>query len=126
MSEKSAAPQIPTLLPFPFVLPDGFLCQIGYPGGGELVGLFGQGDLAALAIYDSTQVWTRGLDCRPWLDLVQDPLVSHWLTEFYVNLGGDLRLLPTHHLIVVRDANSGFLAPATSAMRLVQRQRRRR
>lgn len=126
MSEKSAAPEIPTFLPFPFVLPDGFLSQIGYPGAGELVGLFGQDDLAALAIYDSAHLWTRGLDCRPWLDLVQDPLVSHWLSEFYVNLGGDLRLLPTHHLIVMRDANSGLLAPATSAMRLVQRQRRSR
>ncbi|HEX5414324.1 MAG TPA: hypothetical protein VFZ25_01575 [Chloroflexota bacterium] len=57
--------------------------------------------------------------------MIQRRRVAHWLAEYFVDLGtADPDVLPTLHLVVIRAADLGFLAPAATAMRIIQRQRK--
>jgi len=125
MSEYRTTTDNLALLLFPFELPADFLERIGYPGTDALVGMYGRGDVGPPVLYDRGHLWPSCHDPRPWLDFVQQGRVMHWLAEYYVSLGtADPNELPTHHLVVIRAADLGFLAPAAVAIRMVQRQRK--
>jgi hypothetical protein len=116
----------PALVRLPFPLPPRFLEAIGYRGGFGVVGLCcargapGAGD--ELYVYDPRTASAGLHDHWPYLDLVRQPGVAHWLDEHLIELGS-LDVEPTHHLVVLGDRNEAYVAPAALARAVVARQR---
>jgi hypothetical protein len=109
------------VVPLPVRLPERFVERVGYPGEDRVVGLhwFAVADL--LVAYGAGRLVVDRLRAGPWRDLLDRPLLVHWLREHDARLGS-ARILATHHLLVDRVRNAGFLARADEARRLVERQ----
>ena len=85
------------------------------------MGLYwGVGD--ELAVYD-TRSESAGLHNHyPWLELMRQPQVYGWKIEYEINFGSSDEL-PTHHMIVWKDCNEGYIAEISQARRIVKNRR---
>ena len=122
MSERErSSEQEPSLLAFPFPLPERFLDRIGYPGPYSLVGLYWEALGDELTAYDPESLWCGMHNHWPYLELMRHPQVWHWLDEYLVDLGSS-ETPATHHLIVHRELNEAFILDRVRALRAVRQQ----
>ncbi|MDP9224007.1 MAG: hypothetical protein M3P18_09140 [Actinomycetota bacterium] len=87
MTERDNPHDPPSLIRFPFALPDRFVAMIGYRGEEPLVGLYWEGAGDELTIYDRARLWSGMHNHWVYLELTRQPQVFHWLSEFMINLG---------------------------------------
>src|SRR4051794_14143124 len=110
MTERDHLDNPPSLIRFPFALPDQFVAQLGYRGHDPLVGLFWQDAGDELTIYDHASTWTGLHQHAVYREVIRQPQVRAWLNEFRINLGSS-QYPETHHLIVDRERNEAFVVP---------------
>lgn len=115
MRERAEQHQ-PTLIQFPFALPERFLERVGYHGNHNFIALWWEPAGDELTVSDGRTTWSG------YLDLMRQPQVFAWRTEHMVNLGGSEEPA-THWLIVDRQQNRGYVVEARQAKRIVQNQR---
>jgi hypothetical protein len=108
-------------VPLPVRLPERFVERVGYPGEDRVVGLHWFAVADVLVAYGAGRLVVDRLRAGPWRDLVDRALLAHWLREHDARLGS-ARVLATHHLLVDRARNAGFVARAHEARRMVERQ----
>lgn len=120
MPEQDKPNDSPSLIRFPFALPDQFVAKIGYLGQDPLVGMFWQGAGDELTVYDRAYIWTGMHNHAVYQDVIHQPRVRGWLNEFLINLGSS-QYPETHHLIVDRTRNEAFVVPRGSARLIVRR-----
>ncbi|GEM_PF-6774271 len=123
MIEREPGPKL-EVINFPFSLPERFLDQIGYSGLYQIVGLYWESAGDELAVYDPLGQSAGAHNHWPYLDLMRQPQVWHWLSEFLIDLGSsDSFQEPSHHLVVSGPTNEGYIARASIARRIVREQR---
>ena len=121
MSAEQEQEEPTFLLRFPFGLPERFLDQIEYKGPDSLVGLYWECGGDELAVYDSRTESAGMHNHWPYLELMRRPLVWHWLDENYIDLGSSEEP-GTHHMIVSKERNEGYIAEEREARRIITRQ----
>ena len=119
--EPERSPADPTVAPFPFALPAGFLRRLGYDHGRRLVGVYWQpaGDEA---VFDDGVISLTGADPWTYLELVRRPEVEAWLDGQAINLGNSEEPA-THWLLVDGWTEQGYVSPATAARDKLRTQR---
>jgi hypothetical protein len=111
----------PAFQPFPFALPQELLRDVAAWTPHRLVGLHWEPAGDELVYVDKTRIWT-GANPWPWLELLRQRQVWHWLNEHLVNLGSS-DFPATHWLIVQQEQQTGFLSKLALAKRQVKEQR---
>lgn len=106
---------------FPFAVPDGLLCEIGYTDTDRYVGFYWESAGDELTVYDQHHTWVGVHDWRPYLDFTQRFDVYEWLLANEIDLGSS-EDVARHHLVVDQKTGEGWVLPRKEARAVVKRQ----
>ena len=108
--------------PLPFELPPNFLEQLGYRGDRRFVAAYWEPAGDEVTIRDDTSLASGMGDWWPWTHFFHQPEVTLWKMRNQINFGSSDEAA-THWLVVDRETNQGFVAPAEEADKRIQQQR---
>jgi hypothetical protein len=108
-------------VPLPFPLPPRFAEQLGYRRDRRFVAAYWDaGD--EVTVRDDSYLASGLGDWFPWTQFFHRPELRLWRATHNINFGNSDEPA-THWLIIDRNTNQGFVAPATEAYKRIKQQR---